>query len=187
MALAAGNNTNLLASGSRQTSNNGQSHTSSGAISSLSSGGDLSVRAGQDINTQAASVNATGDLALNAGRDINIASATASDYRYDEKTTTSKHLFSSTTTHTIKEDYATHEQGSQLGGNHISLAAGRDIGVVGSSIAGDSNVTLKAGNNVAIVAATENQTHYQLKETKKSGLMGGGGLGISIGKQSSKS
>ncbi len=153
----------------------------------ITSGGATGIRAGQDINTQAASVNATGDLALNAGRDINIASATASDYRYDEKTTTSKHLFSSTTTHTVEEDYATHEQGSQLGGNHISLAAGRDIGVVGSSIAGDSDVTLKAGNNVAIVAATENQTHYQLKETKKSGLMGGGGLGISIGKQSSKS
>ena len=47
-------------------------------------------------------------------------------------------------------------------------------------------MNLQAGNNVDIGAATETDTHYRLKEKKKSGLLGSGGIGFTIGKQSSK-
>jgi filamentous hemagglutinin len=46
-------------------------------------------------------------------------------------------------------------------------------------------VQLKAGNNVDIVAATNSDTSWRFKEEKKSGLMGSGGIGFTIG--SSKS
>jgi len=52
-------------------------------------------------------------------------------------------------------------------------------------VAGDGDVALSAGNNVDIVAATNTYNSWRFKETKKSGLMGTGGIGFTIG--SSKS
>jgi len=40
---------------------------------------------------------------------------------------------------------------------------------------------LSAGNSVDIVAATNTDTSWRFKETKKSGLMGTGGIGFTIG------
>ncbi len=65
------------------------------------------------------------------------------------------------------------------------MSAGHDLLVKGSQVAGDDNVALSAGNNVDISAATNTESSRRFSETKKSGLMGTGGLGISIG--SSKS
>ena len=64
------------------------------------------------------------------------------------------------------------------------MSAGHDLLVKGSQVAGDDNVALSAGNNVGISAATNTESSWRFSETK-SGLMGTGGLGISIG--SSKS
>ncbi len=50
---------------------------------------------------------------------------------------------------------------------------------------GDNTVALGAGNNVDIVAATNTDSSWRFKEEKKSGLMGTGGIGITVG--SSKS
>jgi len=147
----------------------------------IASGGSTAIVAGRDITTQAAQVSAKGDLALNAGRDVNITTAQESEYSYDEQTKTKKHLFSSTTTHTVKEDYATTEKASQLSGDKVSVVAGQDLTVKGSSVVGDGDVTLKAGRNAEIVAATDTSSSYRLSETKKSGLMGTGGIGVTFG------
>ena len=45
----------------------------------------------------------------------------------------------------------------------------------------DNVVNLHAGNNVDIVAATNTGTAWRFKETKKSGLMGTGGIGFTLG------
>ncbi|MGV8927047.1 MAG: hemagglutinin repeat-containing protein [Ewingella sp.] len=147
----------------------------------ISSGGSTQIKAGQDINANAANVTARQDIAVNAGRDINLDTATESSYAYDEKTKTKKHLFSKTTTHTISEDSSTQEKGSLLSGNNVAVTAGNNLLVKGSSVVGDGNVALKAGNNVDIVAATNTESSWRLSETKKSGLMGTGGLGVTIG------
>ncbi|QGY33109.1 hemagglutinin repeat-containing protein [Pantoea cypripedii] len=152
----------------------------------LASGGSTRIAAGRDITTQAAQVNATGDLALNAGRDVNITTATESDYSYDEVTKTKKSLFSKKTTHTIAEDSSTTEKASQLSGDQVSIVAGNDLKVTGSSVVGESDTGLKAGHDLAISAATEEQSSYRLSETKKSGMFSGGGLGITIGSASSR-
>jgi len=47
-------------------------------------------------------------------------------------------------------------------------------------------VTLKAGKNVNILAATDTSSSYRLSETKKSGLMGTGGFGVTIGSAQSR-
>lgn len=150
------------------------------------SGGDTTILAGNDINLQATQAQASGDIALKAGHDINVATATESDYSFFEETTVKKKRLSKTTTHVVSEDYATQEQGSLLSGKNVSVSAGNDLLVKGSAVVGDNNVALTAGNNVDIVAATEEQSSYRLSEQKKSGMFSGGGIGVTIGSTSSR-
>ncbi|WP_210450899.1 hemagglutinin repeat-containing protein [Pantoea ananatis] len=151
----------------------------------IASGGSTTMVAGRDINTEATDVTAKQDIALQAGRDVNLNTATESDYYYKEETKTKKGFLSKKTTHTIQEDSATNEKGTLLSGNNVSVKAGNDLLVKGSQVVGDGNVALDAGNNVDIAAATNTDSTWRFSETKKSGLMGTGGIGISIG--SSKS
>ncbi|SQI45876.1 Filamentous hemagglutinin [Serratia plymuthica] len=152
----------------------------------IASGGDTHMQAGRDATLNAAQVQAGGDVSVNAGRDIALNSATESDYSFFEETKTRKGLLSKTTTHTVKEDYATHEKGSLLSGNNVSLNAGNDLKVQGSTVVGDGKVNLQAGNDVAIVAATEEQSSYRLNEKKTSGMFSGGGIGVTFGSTSSR-
>ncbi|EHJ0335960.1 filamentous hemagglutinin N-terminal domain-containing protein [Salmonella enterica] len=147
----------------------------------IASGGDAVIIAGRDVNAQAADVTAQADIGVTAGRDVNLTTATESDYHYQETTKTKKGFLSKKTTHTIEEDSATREKGALLSGDNVTIAAGNNILVQGSAVAGDGNVALGAGNNVDIVAATNTDTSWRFKETKKSGLMGSGGIGFTIG------
>ncbi|ENW5212007.1 hemagglutinin repeat-containing protein [Enterobacter cloacae] len=151
----------------------------------IASGGNTVILAGRDVTAQAADVTAQGDIGVAAGRDVNLTTATESDYRYREQTKTSSGFLSKKTTHTIEEESATREKGSLLSGDNVTVSAGNNLRVLGSAVAGDGDVALSAGNNVDIVAATNTDTAWRFKETKKSGLMGTGGIGFTIG--SSKS
>ncbi|NIG45965.1 contact-dependent inhibition toxin CdiA [Enterobacter sp. Acro-832] len=151
----------------------------------IASGANTQILAGRDVTTEAAQVTAKGDIGVAAGRDVNLNTATESDYHYKEQTKTKKGFLSKKTTHTIEENSATRESGSLLSGDNVQVVAGNNLLVNGSAVAGDGNVKLKAGNNVDIVAATNSDTSWRFKEEKKSGLMGSGGIGFTIG--SSKS
>ncbi|GLR10269.1 Contact-dependent inhibition of growth factor CdiA [Mixta theicola] len=151
----------------------------------IASGGDTSLLAGHDLNSSATQVTAQQDIAVVAGNNVNLNTATESDYHYKEETKTKKGFLKKKTTHTIEEDSATREAGTLLSGNNVAVTAGNDLLVKGSQVVGDGSVALKAGNNVDIVAATNTDSSWRFKETKKSGLMGSGGIGFTIG--SSKS
>nr|WP_249042837.1 hemagglutinin repeat-containing protein [Pantoea stewartii] len=152
----------------------------------IASGGSTTMAAGRDINTQATDVTAQRDIALQAGRDVNLNTATESDYYYKEETKTKKGFLNKKTTHTVEEDKATNEKSTQLSGDNVTIIAGNNLTVQGSSVAGQKGVELNAGNDVNVLAATDTQSTYRLKEEKKSGF-GSSGLGISYGKQSAKS
>lgn len=115
------------------------------------------ITAGYDITAKAAQTEAKGDITLKAGHDITLDTATESDYRFYEKTKVKSGFLSKTTTHTVEQDFATHEKGSLLSGDNVKLQAGHDLTVQGSSVAGDHDVTASAGNRVDITAATEEQ------------------------------
>ncbi|PTM37739.1 Contact-dependent inhibition of growth factor CdiA [Enterobacter cloacae] len=151
----------------------------------IASGANTQILAGRDVTTEAAQVTAKGDIGVAAGRDVSLNTATESDYHYKEQTKTKKGFLSKKTTHTIEENSATRESGSLLSGDNVQVVAGNNLQVFGSAVAGDGDVKLKAGNNVDIVAATNSDTSWRFKEEKKSGLMGSGGIGFTIG--SSKS
>lgn len=191
VGIQAGRDVNLLAEASMERSSS-QAKKKTAIDESvrqqgteIASGGNTVILAGRDVTAQATDVTAQGDIGVAAGRDVNLTTATESDYRYREQTKTSSGFLSKKTTHTIEEDSATREKGSLLSGDNVTVSAGNNLRVLGSAVAGDGDVALSAGNNVDIVAATNTDTAWRFKETKKSGLMGTGGIGFTIG--SSKS
>ncbi|ENW9577741.1 hemagglutinin repeat-containing protein, partial [Escherichia coli] len=147
----------------------------------IASGGDTTVNAGRDITAVASSVTATGNISVNAGRDVALTTATESDYHYLETKKKSGGFLSKKTTRTISEDSATREAGSLLSGNRVTVNAGDNLTVEGSDVVADRDVSLAAGNHVDVLAATSTDTSWRFKETKKSGLMGTGGIGFTIG------
>ncbi|EHE1544663.1 filamentous hemagglutinin N-terminal domain-containing protein [Escherichia coli] len=147
----------------------------------MTSGGDITVTAGRDITSVATAVTAKGDIRVNAGHDIVLGTATESDYHYSESGETRNRLLSHQTTRTITEDSVTREKGSLLSGNRVTVNAGDNLTVEGSDVVADRDVSLAAGNHVDVLAATSTDTSWRFKETKKSGLMGTGGIGFTIG------
>lgn len=192
VGLRAGRDVNLNTQQSReyQASHGGRQQRVNESIrqqgTEIASGGDTRIQAGRDVSLNATQAQASGDVAVSAGRDIALNSATESDYSFFEETKVKKGLMSKTTTHTVEEDYATHEKGGLLSGNNVSLNAGNDLKVQGSTVVGDGKVNLQAGNNVDIVAATEEQSRYRLNEKKTSGVFSGGGIGVTFGSKSSR-
>ncbi|EOY0600059.1 hemagglutinin repeat-containing protein, partial [Escherichia coli] len=187
VAIRAGRDVNLVA----ESASAGDSYTSKKKKeinetvrqqgTEIASGGDTTVNAGRDITAVASSVTATGNISVNAGRDVALTTATESDYHYLETKKKSGGFLSKKTTHTISEDSASREAGSLLSGNRVTVNAGDNLTVEGSDVVADQDVSLAAGNHVDVLAATSTDTSWRFKETKKSGLMGTGGIGFTIG------
>ncbi|EOH3163960.1 hemagglutinin repeat-containing protein [Serratia marcescens] len=156
--------------------------------STLSGQGGVTVVAqdGSIIATASALHSEQGAIALQAKQDVTLNTATERESALSEERSQKKGFLKKSSSHSVAHDATTREKGSLLSGNSVSVSAGNDLTVTGSAIAADQDVNLQAGRNVDIGAATETDTHYRLEEKKKSGLLGSGGIGFTIGKQSSK-
>ncbi|BEO60055.1 hypothetical protein SMQE30_04780 [Serratia marcescens] len=160
----------------------------------ISTGSTFSGRDGVTVIGREGNVTVTGStlhsdqgaIALQARKDVTLNTATERESRYSEERSEKKGFLNKSSSHTVTDDRSTRENGTLLSGNSVSVNAGNDLTVTGSAIAADRDVNLQAGRNVDIGAATETDTHYLLEEKKKSGLLGSGGIGFTIGKQSSK-
>ncbi|HBA9897791.1 TPA: filamentous hemagglutinin N-terminal domain-containing protein, partial [Escherichia coli] len=155
--------------------------------STLAGNGDVTLTAGRDMTSQAASLSAQKGLALMAGHDVTLTGAqnTSSLDEY-HKVTGSSGMLSKTTTTTHDVTDRRTMTGSELNGDTVSIGAGHNLNVTGSSVAGDNRVSLAAGNNLSIGTLTESNRETHLKQEKKSGLMSFGGVGFSVGSQSLK-
>ncbi|EGO4741890.1 filamentous hemagglutinin N-terminal domain-containing protein, partial [Escherichia coli] len=155
--------------------------------STLAGNGDVTLTAGRDMTSQAASLSAQKGLALMAGHDVTLTGAqnTSSLDEY-HKVTGSSGMLSKTTTTTHDVSDRRTMTGSELNGDTVSIGAGHNLNVTGSSVAGDNRVSLVAGNNLNIGMLTESNRETHLKQEKKSGLMSSGGVGFSVGSQSLK-
>ncbi|MEN4691797.1 hemagglutinin repeat-containing protein [Pantoea agglomerans] len=157
-------------------------------------GSTLSGRDGVTVVAQDGSITATastlhselGAVALQAKQDVTLNTATERALDFSEERSERKGFLKKSSSHTITQDGSTRENGSLLSGESVTVIAGRDLTVTGSAVAADRDVSLRAGRDVEIGAATETDSHYQLKEKKKSGLMSSGGIGFTIGKQSTR-
>ncbi|MGL6334149.1 two-partner secretion domain-containing protein [Aeromonas jandaei] len=148
---------------------------------------NIALRAGSDIAMRAANVQAEGELAATAGRNLLLEAGDAMDYRESYTKESKKRAFSkkTTITHDISEQHMA--QATELGGQYVLLKAQQDLAVKGSNVVGDLGATLLAGRdlNIDTVDLLNRELHF--RETKRSGLMGSGGIGFTIGKQQQSS
>ena len=127
-----------------------------------------------------------GAVGLQAKQDVVLNTATERESFYSEERSENKGLLNKSSGHSVTQDVTTRENGSLLSGESVTVIAGRDLTVTGSAVVADQDVNLRAGRDVEIGAATETESHYQLEEKKKSGLLGSGGIGFTVGKQSTR-
>ncbi|POW58502.1 filamentous hemagglutinin [Candidatus Pantoea alvi] len=160
--------------------------TSTGSTFSARQGITVIGREGDITVTGSALHSDQGGILLQAKNDVTLNTATERESLYSEERSQKKGFLNKSSSHTVTDDRTTREKGTLLSGNSVSVSAGNDLTVTGSAIVADRDVNLQAGHNVDIGAATETETHYLLEEKKKSGLLGSGGIGFTIGKQSSK-
>ncbi|WP_158272886.1 hemagglutinin repeat-containing protein [Limnohabitans sp. T6-5] len=139
----------------------------------------------QDVGSQ---INALGNVSLTAGNDLSTKAAQVSAGQASEtfdktRKSTNKGVLSSTTTTTQIKSASTTAIGTGFEGNSVAITAGKDLTVKGSNVLADQNVNLGAGGNVNIEAAQNTNSQSSFNQTTKSGLLSGGGLSVTLGKQ----
>jgi len=149
--------------------------------SQINAQGNLRLAAGNDLNAKAANVQAGGALTATAGNSVNITAGQSTSSFSWGMTTSESDLFSATSTKERKTSEQANAVGSSFGGNTVTIASGQDINVKGSSVISDTGTTLAAGRNLTLEAAQNTQSSSSFYEKKESGLLDGGGAGITIG------
>ncbi|MEY0290982.1 hemagglutinin repeat-containing protein, partial [Providencia rettgeri] len=147
---------------------------------------DVTLNAGRDIQTTAAEVKADNALTLNAGRDVAIQAGHADTHLTEHSQQSSGGLLSSSSRETHLDLKQREAVSSQLSGKTVDITAGHDVTVKGSNVMADNNLNVTAGNNITLTTEDELLNEQRWKKETKSGLMGSGGLGFTVGKQSVK-
>ena len=70
---------------------------------------------------------------------------------------------------------------SNLTGNQVLIGAGNDVNITGSNVVSETQTWIDAKNDININAATNTESVTTYQAVKKSGLMGTGGIGFTIG------
>ena len=76
--------------------------------------------------------------------------------------------------------------GSNVSAGEIAIASKKDTNITGSNVVADNEVSIKTGGNLKIGSAEQTSESEYRKSVKKSGLLSGGGLGFTIGKEKRK-
>ena len=160
---------------------------SSDVGSQINGGGDVVLQSGHDLNARAASVTARDDLIVAAGNNVTLTSGESSSHLEEHSRQSTSGMLSKKTTVTHDEIWQTTAQGSLLSGDNVTVQAGNDLLIHGSSVAGEGDIALQAGHDVTIEAATHTRADYHMEKTRKSGVFGSGsGVGVTVGSQSTK-
>ena len=148
----------------------------------ITGGKDITIVSGNDIkarNTTAVAGN--GAVTMQAANDVTIKNGyNESTDDYGLKFEVSGFL-SSTTTTIKSHDESKTATGSVISGDTVNITSGGNTQVIASDIVGTNDVTITSGKNADITSAEEKEKHNYSKYVEKSGIFGGGGLGIFIG------
>ncbi|WP_281279610.1 hemagglutinin repeat-containing protein [Yersinia hibernica] len=153
--------------------------------SQLNAKGDINLQAAQDITLSASAIQTDGALKLAAGGDITLTTQTEQHDEQRNHTGTKKGLASSTTTRTEDSISQTWAVGSMLSAGSIDVS-GKNIAVMGSNVVADNDINLRAQENIIVGTAQQSESESHLYEQKKSGLMSTGGIGVTVGSNSTK-
>ncbi|MEJ7138982.1 hemagglutinin repeat-containing protein [Amphibiibacter pelophylacis] len=149
--------------------------------------GDIALKAGGDISGRAATVSSSAGAVTADGRDVKLAAGESSSSFDQAQRHTSSGFLSSTTIASRTTSDQTKAVASELSGRTVAINASRDVAVTGSNILSDAGTGITAGRNVDITAAAQNNASSSDYSKRSSGLLGGGGLGFTIGTRSQSS
>ncbi|WP_205634310.1 hemagglutinin repeat-containing protein, partial [Photorhabdus australis] len=154
--------------------------------SQITGAGEVTLQAGQDLNATAAHVNAGQQLTAQAGNNLTLTTGTASSDLVEHSKQTSKGWLSKSSVATHDEVHDRQALSTTFSGDKVNLQAGKDLNISGSNVAGTQDVSLSAGHQLTVTTAAEAHDETHWRQEKKSGLMGTGGLGFTVGKASQK-
>ena len=165
----------------RNSTNYLRQSTSEDIGSQVQAASSLRLQAGNDLNAKAATIETAGALLATAGNNINL-TAGQSHQSFDEgRQRTDKGTLASKTISTRDQLERSDSLGTSVGGNTVTVIAGNDIKVSGSSVISDAATTLVAKNNLTIEAAQTTRDSASFRDEKTSGLFTGGGIGVTYG------
>ncbi|QPT40986.1 Possible hemagglutinin (DUF638) [Oligella ureolytica] len=149
--------------------------------------GDIILDAGNDARLTAARITSDDGLVqLRAQQDIAIGAGTLSSQLDERHVTKSRSLFGSKSKemHWITD----REQAlaSEVTGREVLLQSGQDIRITGSGVISDEGTYLQAGRDITLAGAEEYAFSDYHEKTKRSGVFGAGGIGVTIGSQSTE-
>ncbi|WP_311515425.1 two-partner secretion domain-containing protein, partial [Oligella urethralis] len=149
--------------------------------------GDIILDAGNDARLTAARITSDDGLVqLRAQQDIEIGAGTLSSQLDERHLTKSRSLLGSKSKdrHWIQDS----EQalGSEVTGREVLLQSGQDLRVIGSDVISDEGTYLQAGRDISLAGAEEYAFSDYHEKTKRSGVFGTGGIGVTIGSQSTE-
>ena len=147
-------------------------------------GGDVTLFSGNTVNIRQSDINSTnGDINIYGNKGVNITEGRAKTDLDEAHYNKTRGTFSTKKSIDKYQKYNDEAVSSNITGSNIRIGSEQDINIRGSNVIADNQTLLHAGRDINIEAA-ENQ--YQVQEyhaRKKSGLMGSGGFGFSIGSQ----
>ena len=148
---------------------------------------DISIASGKDINIKGSNVaSEAGKSDLAAENNINIANATEYHERLHEEHNKVSGLLSSKTTDIYDYSRQNTVVGSNVSAGEIAISSKKDTNITGSNVVADNDVSVKTGGNLNIGSAEQTSESEYIKSVKKSGILSGGGLGFTIGKEKQK-
>jgi filamentous hemagglutinin len=152
----------------------------------LDVGGSAELKAGGDLAATAASVIAEQDLKASAGGNVTLATAdqtlSVDLGRYHSGGST----FSSWSEQTRSLREARTSAGNLFSGDTVRVQVGDSMTVEGSTVVGARGVALDVAGDLEIKAATNTEHTSSFVHRKESGLLSGGGLGVSFGTREQK-
>jgi filamentous hemagglutinin len=126
-----------------------------------------------EAGSGAATIAATGDVSISEGREEHDSYSATESKRGSS--------FHGSTTDTMQDSQANIGVGSTVSGDTVTVSAGKDLNVKGSTIAGTSDVNLAAAGNVNITTSQDTQSSSTYYQQHESGFGTSGGIGISVG------
>ena len=148
---------------------------------------DISIASGKDINIKGSNVaSEAGKADLAAENNINIANETEYHERLHEYHSKVSGVLSSKTTDIYDYSKQNTVVSSNVSAGEIAISSKKDANITGSNVVADNDVSVKAGGNLNIGSAEQTSDSEYRKSVKKSGILSGGGLGFTIGKEKQK-
>jgi filamentous hemagglutinin len=182
-ALSADGNATVLAGAQSEAKSNGVLNamrpvSGSASTKTLSVQGSHVVAGANGQNAGVATLSATGDVNLDEAHDqVNYS---------DTLHQSSSRFLSRSSTDTQRTFAADTSAGSLVSGDAVRVRSGHDVSVRGSAVVGTGDVVLEATGDVDILAAENAAQDSSDYRRRRSGLLGSGGFGFSIGSREQK-